>query len=309
MATFLGKLNWRNITDFIKRRESFLRLADLLGRGRGRLRFFDHVNPPPPAPLKPDLVRWHDSEMAAAWIGHATILLRINGRAILTDPVMSNRVGIGLGLLTGGPRRLFAPALTIRQLPPIDLLLISHAHYDHLDRPTLVKLDKNVPVITAPGTRDLIRDLGYRHITELRWGQSHVLRDLNITACRVAHWGSRTFFDHHRGYNGYVIEGGNRRILYGGDSAFGTHFKELGKVDLAILGIGGYNPYLAAHATPEQAWEMANHVRADFILPMHHSTFRLSLEPSHEPIERLLTAAGPDASRIILHQIGGQWSI
>jgi L-ascorbate metabolism protein UlaG (beta-lactamase superfamily) len=283
-------------------------LADFLGRGRGRTRWLDHVNAPPPSPLKPDLSNWHHQTLAATWLGHATVLLRIGDMTLLTDPVLCNRVGIGLGLITGGPRRHVAPALSIRQLPPIDLMLISHAHYDHLDRPTLVQLDKNIPVITAGGTFDLIRDLGFRQIAELRWGESTSLFGVKITAQKVRHWGARTFFDSHRGYNAYLIEAGNQRILYGGDTAYQDYFKEVGRVDLAILGIGGYDPYLASHATPEEAWAMANHLNADYLLPMHHSTFRLSHEPTGEPIERLMTVAGNKKNRIVMTRIGALWN-
>jgi L-ascorbate metabolism protein UlaG (beta-lactamase superfamily) len=278
-----------------------------MGRGRGRTRWLDHLNAPPAAPLKPDLTNWTDQSLAAAWLGHATVLLRVGEMTILTDPVLCNRVGIGLGLITGGPRRHVAPALAVRELPPIDLMLISHAHFDHLDRPTLVKLDKNIPVITAGGTFDLIRDLGFRRVAELRWGESTTLHGIKVTAQKVAHWGARTFYDSHRGYNAYLIEAGKKRVLYGGDTAYHDFFKEVGKVDLAVLGIGGYDPYLASHATPEQAWAMANHLNADHLLPMHHSTFRLSHEPTREPIERLMTAAGKDAARVVMTQVGGQW--
>jgi L-ascorbate metabolism protein UlaG (beta-lactamase superfamily) len=278
-----------------------------MGRGRGRTRWLDHLNAPPPAPLKPDLTNWTDQPLAAAWLGHATVLLRVGEMTILTDPVLCNRVGIGLGLITGGPRRHVAPALAVRELPPIDLMLISHAHFDHLDRPTLVKLDKNIPVITAGGTFDLIRDLGFRRVAELRWGESTALDGIKVTAQKVAHWGARTFYDSHRGYNAYLIEAGKKRVLYGGDTAYHDFFKEIGRVDLAVLGIGGYDPYLASHATPEQAWAMANHLNADHLLPMHHSTFRLSHEPTREPIERLMTVAGNDAARVVMTQVGGHW--
>ena len=301
-------MSWRIITDSVKRRRPLLRLADFMGRGRGRTRWLDHLNAPPPAPLKPDLSNWQNQSLAAAWLGHATVLLRIGDMTILTDPVLCNRVGIGLGLITGGPRRHVAPALGVRELPPIGLLLISHAHYDHLDRPTLVRLDKNIPVITAGGTFDLIRDLGYRRVAELRWGESTELAGLKVTAQKVAHWGARTFYDNHCGFNAYLIESGPTRVLYGGDTAYQDYFREVGKVDLAVLGIGGYDPYLASHATPEQAWAMANHLNADHLLPMHHSTFRLSHEPTKEPLERLLTIAGKETDRVILTQVGGQWS-
>jgi L-ascorbate metabolism protein UlaG (beta-lactamase superfamily) len=269
----------------------------------------DQLNAPVPAPRRPDLTRWHDQQLGAIWIGHATILLRIGEMTILTDPVMVNRVGVGLGLLTGGPRRLVAPALGVRELPPLDLILISHAHFDHLDRPTLTQLPKNVPVITAHHTMDLIRDLGFRRATEMQWGERLQLGPLRITAIEANHWGARTFTDCHRGYNAYLIETDHRRVLYGGDSAYHDRYRDLEKVDLGIVGIGAYDPYIAAHATPEQAWTMANHARAAHILPMHHSTFRLSHEPMNEPLERLLTAAGRDEGRIIIRQVGEQWRL
>jgi L-ascorbate metabolism protein UlaG (beta-lactamase superfamily) len=301
-------LSWRHITDVAKRSQLTLRLADALGRGRGRLRLFDGMNPPARAAFVPDLRSWHKHELAAAWIGHATVLLRIGGMNILTDPVMSSRVGVGMGLFTCGPRRHVAPALNIRQLPKLDLILISHAHFDHLDRPTLTRLPKSIPMITAHRTHDLVHDLGFRTVTELQWGESVQLGELKITARAVKHWGARTFYDKHRGFNAYLIEGGKRRVLYGGDTAFFNGFADIRGVELAILGIGAYDPYIAAHATPEQAWTMADHCRAAHVLPMHHSTFRLSHEPVDEPLHRLLEKAGGDTDRIVARHVGAMWT-
>jgi L-ascorbate metabolism protein UlaG (beta-lactamase superfamily) len=291
----------------LKHSRAALRLADRLGRGRGRLRWFDHLRAIA-KPRLPDLTDWQNQSLAAVWIGHATVLLRIGGLNVLTDPVLSNRIGLGFGLVTGGPTRLLAPALSMRELPPIDLMLISHAHFDHLDRPTLARLPKDTPIVTAPHTLDLIRDLGFRRIAELPWGDSLEVSGLTVTARRIEHWGARTFLDDHRGFNAYLLESAPHRVLYGGDTAYHEHFKDLRRIDLAILGIGGYNPYVQAHATPEQAWAMANHMSARHFLPMHHGTFRLSHEPPREPMERLLAAAGPDARRIVIREVGGQWS-
>src|SRR4051812_39288327 len=213
-----------------------LRLADRLGRGRGRLRLLDGLNPPAAPRFKPNLSDWQDHDLAAAWLGHATVLLRVGGMTILTDPVLSNRVGVGLGLFTGGPKRLVAPALSVRELPAIDLILISHAHFDHLDRPTLARLPKRLPVVTADQTDDLIRDLGFRRVTELRWGESIDLGGVRVTAREVRHWGARTFYDQHRGFNAYLIESRtspSRRVLYGGDTAYQDYFRDLSHVDLA----------------------------------------------------------------------------
>jgi len=302
-------LSWKSIANWAKTRPGTLKLADRLGRGKGRLRLLDRINPPPRATLAPDLTDWEKRDLAVAWIGHATVLLRLGHMTILTDPVFSSRVGIGLGLMTGGPRRLVAPALLPSQLPPIDVILISHAHFDHLDRPSLVRLSKRTPVITAHHTRDLIVDLGFRNVTELDWGQHTRVSDLSVTARKVNHWGARTFYDRHRGFNAYELELGKRRVLYGGDTAYHEGFREIRKVDLAIVGIGAYDPYVLAHATPEQAWQMAAHARADFVMPMHHSTFRLSHEPTHEPMERMLAAARSDEHRVVVRDVGGQWAM
>lgn len=286
-----------------------LRLAAYLGRGCGRFRVLDRLNPPPVAPHKPDLSNWNNQDLAACWIGHATVLLRVGGMTVLTDPVMFNKVGVGLGLMTGGPRRFIAPALRPRELPKLDLILVSHAHFDHLDRPTLHRLDKRVPVITSHHTHDLIRDLGFRQVTELQWGEHLRVGEIDITAREVRHWGARTFYDDHRGFNAYLIEAAGKRVLYGGDTAYHDAFTDIGKVDLAVFGIGAYNPWEASHATPEQAWAMADQVSADHILPMHHSTFQLSHEPMHEPIERLMQVAGRLVDRIVAHEIGMTWAV
>lgn len=303
-------MSWRHFADWAKRKQLTLRLADRLGRSRGRLAFLNHLHPPPRAAIRPDLAGWEEASLAAVWLGHATVLLRIGGMTILTDPVLSNRVGVGLGLVTGGPRRLVAPALSIAQLPRLDLILISHAHFDHLDRPTLARLPKRTPVITAAHTGDLIRDLGYRRVAELDWGASHAIGGVRVTAHPAAHWGARTFYDNHRGFNAYLVESAHapgRRLLFGGDTAFHDDWSGVGKVDLAILGIGSYDPYVAAHATPEQAWAMAGHVEADHILPIHHGTFRLGHEPPDEPMRRMLAAAGDQASRVVGRAVGETW--
>ena len=303
--------NWKTVADWAKRKPAMLHVADFLGRGKGRARVFDRIGRPPPSPHRPDLSRWTEHALAAAWLGHATVLLRIGGKTVLTDPVLSSRVGLGLGVMTGGPRRLVSAALSVRQLPPLDLILLSHAHFDHLDRPTLVRLDKGTPVIAAHATADLISDLGFGNVTELKWNESATVAGLTVTAFPVKHWGARTFFDQHRGYNAYRIDAageggpGGHKVLYGGDTAYHDGFTAVGPVDLAILGIGAYDPYVAAHATPEQALAMADHCQARQILPMHHSTFRLSYEPTHDPIRRLLAAAGPGAGQRDRHPRGG----
>ena len=300
---------WRTITDLAKKKDWPLRVADRLGRGQGKLRWIDRLRRIPPAPLIPDLAGWPDRAISAVWLGHATVLLRLAGKTMLTDPVFSPRVGIGLGFLTAGPPRQQRPALSIGQLPPIDLILLSHAHFDHLDRPSLARLPKSARVITFEGVGDLIRDLGFADVTEMRWGQTIRHGDVSITGLPVVHWGARTFRDIHRKYGAFLLEDTHgRRVLYGADTAYHEQWRDVGPVDLAVLGIGAYDPYIAAHATPEQALALADHVEARHVLPIHHSTFNLSHEPLAEPMQRLLAAAAGRPGRIVVRQPGGSWT-
>ncbi|MCS7034382.1 MAG: MBL fold metallo-hydrolase [Phycisphaerae bacterium] len=302
-------MNWRSLADWAKHRPILLRLADRLGRGRGRWRPLDGLpRVPRRAPMVPDLGRFLSAQLSAVWIGHATVLLRVGGMTVLTDPVFSNRIGLDVGLLTLGPQRLIRPALSLEHLPRVDLILVSHAHFDHLDRPTLTRFDRATPVLTSQHNDDLIRDLGFRRVSALRPGDVQQVGRLKVTAWPVRHWGPRVFFDDHRGYCGFLLDSGQHRVLFGGDSADGEHFSALQNVDLAILGIAAYEPYHAAHATPEQAWGMFRRMGARWLLPMHHSTFSLSLEPPGEPLQRLLAAAGPAVDRIVIRQIGQTWA-
>jgi L-ascorbate metabolism protein UlaG (beta-lactamase superfamily) len=268
-----------------------------------------------PAFAKPKPLKWNDGEVTAAWIGHATVLINFFGIKILTDPVLFPRVGIRLPGLTIGPKRLTAPALEFHELPRIDLILLSHAHFDHFDLRTLHRFNKDTSVITAPNTADLLRRTRLRDITELRWGETKVLNiasqkkdNIAISAFEVKHWGARTQRDTHRGYNGYLIESrsrGSPRILFGGDTAMTDTFAKLGHpIDLAIMSIGAYNPWIQSHCTPEQAVEMANAAGARFIMPVHHQTFRLSFEPPREPIERFQAVLSNTPERIALCEIG-----
>ena len=265
-----------------------------------------------PAFTKPEPAKWSDARVTAAWLGHSTVLINILGVKILTDPALFARIGIRVPhLFTLGPKRLTAPALTFKELPKIDIILLSHAHFDHVDWRTLSQFDSHVKVVTAPRTRDLLRWTRLRDVTELKWGE-HTSIDTSseitkMTAIPVKHWGARMQRDDLRGYNGYLIERTNRRILFAGDTAMTDSFAELrrhGPVDLAIMSIGAYNPWIRSHCTPEQAIEMANAAGARFIMPVHHQTFRLSFEPLREPIERFEAALAKTPERIALREIG-----
>jgi L-ascorbate metabolism protein UlaG (beta-lactamase superfamily) len=266
-----------------------------------------------PAPHHPALKSWTNKGLHAAWLGHSTVLLMLDGFTILTDPVFSARVGLSFGPLTIGVKRLVDIAAPMVELPPIDLILLSHAHMDHFDLPTLRQLENpRTQVVTAHATSDLLRPRRYARVHELRWNQNVRAGPATITAFQVAHWGARMRSDVHRGYNGYLLEAGGRRIIFGGDTAYTDAFKQLHssrRVELAIMPVGAYDPWIRMHCNPEQAWAMANDAGAEFVLPVHHQTFELSREPQFEPIERLVAAAGSHPERVCVHRIGEEFHL
>jgi L-ascorbate metabolism protein UlaG (beta-lactamase superfamily) len=264
------------------------------------------------APFLPHPQKWPDRGLHAAWLGHSTVLLKIDGYTILTDPVLGNRCGVRVGPMTVGLKRMVAPALLWRQLPHIDLILLSHAHFDHFDLRTLRSLERSgTSVVTASNTADLLRVRRYKSVHEIGWGERVRVGSLSILGIHVRHWGARLRSDTHRGYNGYLIETGRHRVVFGGDTAYTDAFRVARNsrpVDLAIMPIGAYNPWIHSHCNPEQAWKMGTDSGAEYLLPVHHQTFRLSREPFFEPVERFVDAAGSHPERVVTTRIGQEWS-
>jgi L-ascorbate metabolism protein UlaG (beta-lactamase superfamily) len=255
-----------------------------------------------PVKNKPAPLSWSDRDVTAAWLGHATVLVNFYGLTILTDPTLMPRIGADIGIATVGPKRLVDTPLSFSELPAIDLLLLSHAHMDHFDMPTLHKFSSTPRAVSAKSTLDLFSGMKFRrNVTELRWGESANVStahgNARVEAFEVKHWGARWRTDKYRGYNGYIVEREGRKLMFGGDTAITDKFELIrskGRFDVAIMPIGSYKPYKKCHCTPEESVKMLNDAGAEKILPIHFKTFRLGEEGTTEPMERLEASIAHD---------------
>lgn len=227
-------------------------------------------------------------QFCLTWIGHASFLVRTPQANILIDPNWANWLWV--------IRRQRHAGLELHHLPTIDLVLITHAHFDHLNRRSLRKVAARQPIVVPRGVGDLVHDLGFEKVREMDWWERFRFRGLEITFTPAKHWGARKLVDRHRGYGGYVIQQGSRKVYHGGDSAYFDGFREIGErlaPDISILPIGAYETpsFRDHHISPEQAMQAFRELGSDFLVPMHYGTYRLSYERPHEPPQRLMKAA------------------
>ncbi len=265
----------------------------------------------PPAPQRPTPATWTDNAITLAWLGHATVLIDFYGLRILTDPVLFNRIGVDLGFGSFGPQRLVQCALRADEVPQVDLVLVSHAHFDHLDTPSLAAV-RGMPVaVMAAETADLLPRRAYAGVHELRWNDTVTVAtphgEVRVRAIEVKHWGARIQRDTHRGYTGWVVEREGKRLLIGGDTANTASFRahrRFGPFEAAVMPIGAYDPWITNHCTPEQAVAMADAAGARLFVPVHHQSFALSREPVDEPIARADRMLAAEHGRLGLRDIG-----
>lgn len=251
---------------------------------------------------------------SVTWLGHAAFLIKLDGLNILTDPWLSERASPFRWLL--GPKRFTPPGISVANLPQIDVLLLSHNHYDHLDKETLRKLPNKsqITVVTPLGNGRILRPLGFKNVIELNWGESAAAKSLNVTVVPALHFSARATWDRNRMlWGGFAIEGKNKKLYFSGDTTHGPVFKEMAKYgpfDIGMIGIGAYDPVAlmkASHASPEQAIEIAKDVGVKTVVGMHWGTVRLTNEPSFEPPVRFLKAgaeAGFSADNLWAMNIG-----
>jgi L-ascorbate metabolism protein UlaG (beta-lactamase superfamily) len=235
-------------------------------------------------PVFPEL---KTGEIALTWIGHASFLIQTPRHNILVDPNWANWLIV--------IRRLKRAGMAIHDLPNIDLVLITHAHFDHLNRRTLRTVAEEQPIVVPSGVSNLVHDLGFEHVHEMNWWDQWEHEGLKITFTPAKHWGARVLHDSHRGYGGYVVEFEGRQVYHCGDSAYFDGFKEIGDrlaPEISLMPIGAYDPPSGrdVHMGPEEAVRAFLELKSRTFVPMHFGTYRMSYEPMHEPEERLKVA-------------------
>lgn len=228
---------------------------------------------------------------SVTWIGHATMLVRMDGVTFLTDPVFSERAS---PVSFAGPQRLVPPGVPLDQLPPLDFVTISHDHYDHADVPSIAALAaRGVPFFVPLGLGELVRQAG-GSVTELDWWQEARVGPVHVHCVPSQHFSGRSLTDGNRSlWAGWVVVGPTRRFYHAGDTGYFDGFRaigaRLGPIDLAALPIGAYDPppiMRFVHMNPEEAIQAALDLRATIALAMHYGTFDLTDEPPDEPPRR-----------------------
>lgn len=232
-------------------------------------------------PLEIDQVR-------LTWIGHSGFFLEIGDRTAVIDPNWAK----WLGFL----KRIREPGLHLHDLPEVDLVLVSHAHYDHMHKRSLKTLQSSYGVVVPRGSGSLVQRLDFRDVHEMQVWDMLDFHGMEVIHTPALHWGARFIHDTHRDYGGYIIRAAGRSVFHCGDSAYFPGFAEIGKrhdIDIALMPIGAYDAPSGrdVHMNPEEAVRAFVELGAKYLIPMHYGTFPLGNEPLHEPIERLLKEA------------------
>ena len=242
-----------------------------------------------------------DNQVAITWIGHASFLIQFQDLNILIDPNFANWLF--------WQKRLRRAGMRIEHLPGIDLVLLTHAHFDHFHRPTLRRIPSPRITVVPWGVGGLARGLG--RVIELDWWESFSNGDWKVTFTPAKHWGARMLHDEHRGFGGFVLEHRGRRIYHAGDTAYCTSFRKIGercRPQIALLPIGTYHPesFRNTHMDPDEAHQCFLDLGAEWMIPMHFGSFRLSFEDMDEPPRwlREIAAANGMSDRIRILEEG-----
>jgi len=223
------------------------------------------------------------------WVGHASFLLQFADHSVMVDPNWAKWHGF--------VKRLREPGLPLKAIPELDLVLVSHAHFDHLHKPSLKVLQARGGIVVPRGSANLVKRLGFPAIHEMKVWDAIEYNNLNVIHTPSHHWGARYLHDIHRDYGGYLVESGGKSVFHCGDSAWFDGFAEIGRrhqnIDVALMPIGAYDAPSGrdVHLNPEEAVRAFAELGAKVMIPMHYGTFPLGNEPIGEPVERLLMEA------------------
>ena len=252
---------------------------------------------------EPILVPPEDGLLRATWIGHASFLVQFEGHSIIFDPNWAN--------WHGPVKRQIEPGLHLDNLPELDLVLVSHAHFDHLHKKSLREIDAGQGIVVPQGSGSLVKKLGFPNVTEMKVWEEREFAGMRVVHTPSHHWGARYAADTHRDYGGFLVGSGDRKVFHCGDSAYFEGFKEIcerEKICLAFLPIGAYDAPSGrdVHMNPEEAIRAFGELGADLMIPMHYGTFPLGNEHPDEPIERLVKEAERlgIADRVIVPEAG-----
>lgn len=247
------------------------------------------------------------SEPTVTWVGHATLLVQMEHVSFLTDPIWSNTPS---PIPFAGPTRIVKPGIELENLPPIDFVVISHNHYDHLDLPTLralAKRNQKTVFFVPMGNGKLLRKNGVSQVQELDWGDTATIKGATIHCLPSQHWSKRSLTDDHKTlWSSWAVTGDERRFYFAGDTGYFDGFKEIGEklgpFDVAAVPIGAYEPRAMmrqSHMNPEEAVQAALDLQAKHALAIHFGTFDLSDEPIGEPPVRFKDAAADSQPTLI----------
>jgi L-ascorbate metabolism protein UlaG (beta-lactamase superfamily) len=246
------------------------------------------------------------SGLRVTWLGHSTLFIEMDGKKILTDPVWSNRVSFSRFI---GPKRFFAPPLSLAHLPSPDIIIISHDHYDHLDISTIRQLaNTNARFYCSLGVGRYLLSCGVRneYITEMNWMDEQQNEDLKITATPARHFSGRGLHNNFETlWSSFVLTTANHNIYYGADSGWWEGFKEIGTkfgpFDLDFLEIGAYGKgWPDIHMGPDNAMKAHLALNSKILMPIHWGTFALALHAWKEPVERLIELAAAQQVKLLL---------
>lgn len=235
-----------------------------------------------------EFLKENRSEGSLTWIGHATFLIQVGGLNILTDPVWSDRMGL--------QKRLAGPGIPLDHLPPIDIVVISHNHYDHLDFWTVSKLKGNPLCLVPQGLASLFKSKGLSRVVELCWWEERILESVELVFVPAQHWSKRGLWDTNASHwGGWLIKEktASSFIYFVGDSGYFRGFREIGRkypIDYMLAPIGAYAPEWfmhIQHVTPEEAVQAFLDAKAENFVPMHYDAFRLGDDTPYEAVTRL----------------------